>query len=56
MKDQGYQPGDTFIIEAAIMEQLKNGEVAATAVYTQDDHKKITGYAPIFKDRNPQKD
>lgn len=56
LKDQGYQPGDTFIIEAAIMEQLKNGEVAATAVYTQDDHKKITGYAPIFKDHNPQKE
>lgn len=53
LKEQGYQIGDSFSISEEAIEQLKDGEVVSTAVYTQDGHKKISGYAPIYQNHNP---
>lgn len=53
LKQQGYEVGDQFPLTPTAIEQLKKGEVVATSVYTQDGRKKISGYAPIFRNHDP---
>lgn len=53
LKKQGFEVGTQFNLEQEIIDQLKQGEVVATKVYKVSNLKKITGYAPIFKDHDP---
>lgn len=54
IKQRGYSSGDSFYLPAEIRDQILDMKHSAyTEVYTYDGAKLLTGYAPIFKDHNP---
>lgn len=54
IKQRGYSSGDSFYFPEEIRDQILDMKHSAyTEVYTYDGAKLLTGYAPIFKDHNP---
>ena len=57
MLEQGYETGDSFYIKDEDLEQLKITKAPVySEVYEFGGMKRITGYAPIFEDHDPDKD
>lgn len=57
MQKQGFSPGDTFYIdEEAIAELLETKSPSYSQVYEYGEMKRLTGYAPIFRDHDPNKE
>lgn len=57
LMEQGYEPGDTFQISEENMEQLQITKAPTFSdVYEFGGMKRLTGYAPIFEDHDPNKE
>lgn len=57
MMEQGYGVGDEFYISEENLEQLKVTKAPAfSEVYEYGGMKRLTGYAPIFEDHDPDKE
>ncbi len=54
LRSQGLQAGDHFMIEEEAIEHVKAGHSYYTDVYEFGGVTRVTGYAPIFRDHNPQ--
>ncbi|MBM7540772.1 methyl-accepting chemotaxis protein [Amphibacillus cookii] len=54
LRSQGFQAGDTFMIDEEAIEHVKAGHSYYTDVYEFGGITRVTGYAPIFQDHNPQ--
>lgn len=54
LEQQGFYAGDSFYIdEKAVKEIRETGMLAYSEMYEYGGMKRLTGYAPIFKDHNP---
>ncbi|WP_071394413.1 methyl-accepting chemotaxis protein [Bacillus tuaregi] len=57
MKKQGFKAGDTFYIDEQLIETLKETKHPQYSdIYEFGGMKRLTGYAPIFKDHDPSKE
>lgn len=57
LEGQGFSVGDDFYLDEAAVEQiLETKEPAYSEVYTYGDMERLTGYAPIFEDHDPDKE
>lgn len=57
LKAQGFEPGDQFEIDKEAIAMLKEmGHPTYSDAYTFAGLKRISGYAPIFKDQDPSKE
>jgi methyl-accepting chemotaxis protein len=57
LKKQGFKPGDKFAIDkntVKMIQDMKHPQYSA--IYEFGGMKRITGYAPIFKDQDPNKE
>lgn len=54
MKEQGFSSGDAFAIDQEAIDHVMAGHSYHTEVYEFGGMSRITGYAPIFRDHNPQ--
>ncbi|MNO42589.1 Methyl-accepting chemotaxis protein McpB [compost metagenome] len=57
LKERGYAAGDSFYLEQADVDMIKEMRHAVyTSVYTFDGTQLLSGYAPIFKDHDPDQE
>jgi len=57
LEEQGFSPGDDFYLDEEAVEQiLETKQPYYSEVYTYGGIKRLTGYAPIFKDHDPSKE
>ena len=57
MEKQGFKPGDKFPIDQDIVKMIQEMKHPQySAIYEFGGMKRITGYAPIFKDQDPNKE
>lgn len=54
LKAQGFQASDEFMISDQAIEHVMSGHSYYTEVYQFGGMDRMTGYAPIFRDHNPQ--
>ncbi|WP_394231390.1 methyl-accepting chemotaxis protein [Niallia oryzisoli] len=56
MKKQGFKAGDTFYIDKKLIEtSMETKHPQYSEIYDFGGMKRLTGYAPIFEDHNPNK-
>lgn len=53
-REQGFQAGDQFKISEEAIEHVMMGHTFYTDVYEFGGMERVTGYAPIFRDHDPQ--
>lgn len=54
LQAQGFSAGDSFALEQEALDHILQGHSYYTEVYEYGDMSRVTGYAPIFRDHNPQ--
>lgn len=54
LKGQGFSAGDSFALDQEALDHILQGHSYYTEVYEYGDMSRVTGYAPIFRDHNPQ--
>ena len=54
LKKQGFYASDQFVITDEAIEHVRSGHSYYTDVYRFGGMERITGYAPIFRDHDPQ--
>ncbi|NMA90291.1 MAG: methyl-accepting chemotaxis protein [Amphibacillus sp.] len=54
LKAQGFSASDEFFLPDEAIEHILSGHTYYTEVYEFGGMKRLTGYAPIFKDHNPK--
>nr|WP_295971759.1 methyl-accepting chemotaxis protein [uncultured Bacillus sp.] len=57
LKHQGFEAGDKFYIDQEVMEKIQETKHPQySEIYEYGGMKRLTGYAPIFKDHDPNKE
>ena len=57
LKEQGYEAGDKFYVDKEVIEMIQETKHPHySEIYEYGDMKRLTGYAPIFEDHDPNKE
>ncbi|SET54630.1 methyl-accepting chemotaxis protein [Oceanobacillus limi] len=57
LKNQGFQAGDSFYIDEEVINKIQETKQPLySEIYEYGGMKRLTGYAPIFKDHDPNKE
>lgn len=57
LKEQGFKAGDKFYVDKEVIEMIQEtGHPHYSEIYEYGGIKRLTGYAPIFKDHDPNKE
>lgn len=57
LQEQGFEMGDEFYLNESVIKEIEETRMPAySEIYTFGGMKRLTGYAPIFKDHDPSKE